>query len=78
MWPGNEGRACVVRVRERGTANAQEVTEGMRQSTDDLLWPSATRTINCPGHQQTYCVRAALIACPTWKKSLLMSVAFVA
>jgi hypothetical protein len=39
----------VVRVRERGIASAQEVTEVMRQSTDDLLWPAATRTTSCPG-----------------------------
>ena len=45
-WPGQ----LVVRVRERGIASAQEVTEGIRQSTVDLLWPAATRTINCPGH----------------------------
>jgi len=36
-------------VRERGIASAQEVTEVMRQSTDDLLWPAATRTTSCPG-----------------------------
>src|ERR1017187_9918181 len=35
------------RHRERTGGHQQN-----RKSTDDLLWPSATRTTSCPGHQK--------------------------